>query len=145
MKKIFVIRGPGNTGKTSIIQSVYHQLIDCYPDADITDFQPGAYDVKAIISVNGKKLGIESHGDPNSRLKDSLHEFAQFDCNTILCATRTRGMTVEWVKSYHPPYEIEYFDQRYFDKHKRDQKNAELAQSVFEKVSVELANDDLPF
>jgi hypothetical protein len=44
------------------------------------------------------KVGIESRGDPSSRLFKSLETFDKAGCKVILCATRTKGETVKAVE-----------------------------------------------
>ena len=98
MKKIIALKGKGNSGKTQTIRKVFNEL--CAQDKDTkVEILIDNADVKAIVTIKGIKIGIESQGDPNSRLKDSLNEFSKKDCDIIVCATRTSGMTVEWVKN----------------------------------------------
>jgi len=58
------------------------------------------YDITKIITVNGIKIGIESQGDPNSNLFTSLALFDKEKCDLIICATRTKGNTVNEVMKY---------------------------------------------
>lgn len=98
MKKIIALKGKGNSGKTQTIRKVFNEL--CAQDKDTkVEILIDNADIKAIVTIKGIKIGIESQGDPNSRLKDSLNEFSKKDCDIIVCATRTSGMTVEWVKN----------------------------------------------
>ncbi|MFV1951811.1 MAG: hypothetical protein ACC630_07665, partial [Nitrospinota bacterium] len=68
-------------------------------------------DVRAVVTINGVKIGIESQGDPNSRLFKSLKLFAKLQCHVIVCATRTRGATVKAVESQKSDYEVIWYEQ----------------------------------
>ena len=56
-------------------------------------------------------MGIESQGDPSSRLRQSLSAFVAAKCDIIFCACRTSGMTVGWVNSLSPGYSIHFVTQ----------------------------------
>ena len=46
-----------------------------YPNCIKKDYFPNEYDVKIEMqNIKGFLIGIESQGDPNSRLEDSLNE-----------------------------------------------------------------------
>ena len=105
MKKLIAVRGVAERGKSSSIKMVYQMLKTAYPRAEIRELFVGV-DITVVITVNGVKVGIESQGDPNSRLKESLNLFVKIGCEVIICATRTRGMTVNWVEEKQPPYDI---------------------------------------
>ncbi len=68
-------------------------------------------DFTVILLIKGRKVGIESQGDPNSRLGGSLQLFVKEKCNVIICATRTRGQTVDAVNTLKKQYEIVWFQQ----------------------------------
>jgi hypothetical protein len=55
------------------------------------------------------KVGIESQGDPNSRLFNSLGHFVKIGCKVIVCATRSRGATEEAVNSLAGDFQVEWF------------------------------------
>ncbi len=103
--KIIALYGAANVGKSQTIKKVYDLLISKY-DSEILESRIMEVDICVVIVIDGIKIGIESQGDPNSRLKSSLDHFANIGCKIIICATRMRGMTVDWVKSKYPPYEI---------------------------------------
>jgi len=106
-KTIFAIKGISNTGKTSTIKTVYELLKEKYPTATINTIH-NCSDINIIITIDEISIGIESQGDPNSRLENSLKIFIEHKCKIIICATRTRGMTCEWVNTYSDEYNIEW-------------------------------------
>ena len=107
-KTIIALRGVANQGKTTSIKIAYELLKDAYPKAHIEEFYIGV-DITVIITVNGVKIGIESQGDPNSRLFQSLRHFVGIGCKVIICATRSRGATVEAVNAFAGKYQIKWY------------------------------------
>lgn len=112
MKKIIALRGRSNIGKTSTIREVHGLLIKRYPNASSSYEIQGQGDIRMVLTINEGEIGIESQGDPGGRLKESLELFRQVGCHVIVCATRTRGETVEAVKSLRPDYEVKWLKQR---------------------------------
>jgi len=130
--KIIALEGKGNSGKTATIRCVFEllkQRASSEPEVLKNDG-----DIKAILIINSTKIGIESQGDPKSRLEESLKDFADAKCQIIVCATRTRGMTVDWVNAL-PGYSVEWVKQSYFgDKPDQDKNNEAKAQEIAAKV-----------
>lgn len=97
MEKILIaVSGTAHIGKSSAILAVLNNIENYFPQADVKVIIPGS-DVKALVKINNIVIGIESQGDPNSRLKESLQDFAAQNCDIIVCASRTSGMTVDWI------------------------------------------------
>lgn len=68
-------------------------------------------DITIVITINGKKVGIETQGDPNSRLGASLKHFIEIGCKVIICASRSYGSTVELVNAAADSgYQVKWFE-----------------------------------
>lgn len=115
MKRIIALWGTSNRGKSAIINKVYKKVKTKYPEAIINEIVIGI-DIKVVIEIDNKKVGIESQGDPSSRLPDSIKYFVEIGCDVIICATRTRGMTVDAVNAQKGRYEISWLKQDYIAK-----------------------------
>lgn len=139
MKKnnIIALRCSKDTGKTNTIKLFSQLLQEKHPNTILLDYYPETpHDIKFIFEIGKFKVGIESQGDPNSRLCKSLEEFVQKKCDIIVCATRTRGQTVKFVESYSHSYNIKFIDKhKEFDKNKQDESNHEYARKLLEYVS----------
>ncbi len=95
MKEIIALKGLERSGKTTSIRMAYDMLINRFSSIKIIYVKPYKKDITAVLSINNIVIGIESQGDPNSRLKNSLERFSnEYRCNIILCATRTKGETI---------------------------------------------------
>jgi hypothetical protein len=114
MKKILALYGTANIGKTETIKLVFEKLKNEYKDFEYhSDFEPimlEKRDICVIIIIKGKIIGIESQGDPNSRIFESLPLFKRMNCDIIVCATRTKGATVGEVEKLQDIYQIEWIN-----------------------------------
>lgn len=111
MKKVIALRGIAKVGKSTTINKVYALLRNKYPTAKIEHEKSTRVEITAVLTIDGVKLGIESHGDPGSVLEESLRLFARLGCQLIICATRTRGQTVDAVGRLAPSFEVLWFNQ----------------------------------
>ncbi len=66
-------------------------------------------DLTVVMTIDDLKVGMESQGDPNSRLFNSLDHFVKIGCKVIVCATRSRGATVEAVNSLAGEFLVKWF------------------------------------
>lgn len=96
-KTLIAIWGDAGQGKSSSIREIANRIPALFPGASITYLIDNRVDIKVIVIWGKIKIGIESQGDPNSRLPQSLSEFVAQGCDIIICATRTRGNTVNVV------------------------------------------------
>jgi len=112
MPHLFALQGAGNRGKSDTLIRLFHALQTKYPRANSQALYSGTKDIAVIMhGVNGLVVGIESQGDPNSRLQTSLTAFAAANCDIVFCACRTSGMTVSWVNALSGTYSIHFVAQ----------------------------------
>ncbi|MBQ2291071.1 MAG: hypothetical protein II248_02785 [Paludibacteraceae bacterium] len=131
-KIIITLMGLAQRGKTETITLAFQRLLDKYSrNAIIVDDGKDSGDVKAILFINGAKVGIESQGDPHSRQARSVDEFVSMGCDVILVAGRTRGMTRNSITKYKDTHEIVSYH-KYHTKCKESyhQVNCEIARSL---------------
>ena len=131
-KIIITLMGLAQRGKTETITLAFQHLLDKYPQhAIIIDDGKISGDIKAILFINGAKVGIESQGDPNSRQGRSIDEFVRMGCDVILVAGRTRGMTRKSITNYKDTHKIISYH-KYHTKYKEmyHQVNDEIARSL---------------
>jgi len=107
-KTIIALRGVAKQGKSASIKMAYALLKDAYPNAQVEELYIGV-DIAVVITINGVKVGIESQGDPNSRQFRSLDHFVSIGCKVIICATRSRGDTVDAVNALAGKYKIDWY------------------------------------
>ncbi|NQZ28324.1 MAG: hypothetical protein HRT55_18660 [Colwellia sp.] len=106
MDRILVLCGSANSGKTTTLKQVIRMLEISFSICDIEHRIESEYDERVIFDVNGKKVGIETQGDPSSRLRESIPLFVNLNCDLIVCATRTRGQTVKTVIEHASSHDI---------------------------------------
>lgn len=107
-KTVIANWGHSNQGKSESIRKVAQTILQAFPTAT-TDPASIDYnqDIKVIIKIGIVTIGIESQGDPNSRLFESLEEFASIPCDIVICSTRTSGSTVEVVEDMHKNHDYD--------------------------------------
>ena len=111
MSHVIALQGRASSGKTSTLVQVFKDLQVKYPTATV-QVLGGRSDIKVLLhGVNGKTVGIESQGDPNSRLQQSLSDFLAAKCDIIFCACRTSGMTVDWLNALTPRHNVQFVQQ----------------------------------
>lgn len=132
-KKIFAVRGLSNSGKSTTIRLVYDSLVATYKISE----QQGTIlrkDIYIILSINGVTIGLASKGDPSTELGKRLSALKNAGCQIIICATRTRGETVDAVNNLHP-YEARWFEKvRDSAVLERDESNMAMAKKIVKEV-----------
>lgn len=105
-RTIIAICGRASEGKSETIKKVCEIIVRDYPNAIPSIVPNYSGDIILTIQLGTIKIGLESQGDPNSRMisDDTLNSLAITDtkdtlggCDIIICATRTGGMTVKKV------------------------------------------------
>jgi hypothetical protein len=138
MAEIYVLQGPADCGKSSTIKEIFKILNAKYPKCVKKDYFPNQYDIKIEMQIKSFLVGIESQGDPNSRLGDSLNDFERNGCEIIFCAARTRGMTVQWINSHSQKYHIKFIHQTIVgnNQQQQTQRNHVVAQDIINKAGL---------
>lgn len=141
-KKLLIInKGVEKTGKSTAVKEVIRLLEDVYklqkdlvyPETD--NFEKT--DMAIVFTLNGVNIGIESCGDPSSRLPDTLRAFYERKCEIIFCACRTKGEMKDAIcdmknDGYVLLYAPHYFDEEKFDCTFVKSLNARYARNIVE-------------
>lgn len=95
-------RGCGGIGKSTAIKSVYSLLKSEGYKLELEEWQgwDESGDIKAIFNIDGVKVGIESQGDPDSKMEKTIDSFIEEGCEIIVTACRTKGDTYTKVRDY---------------------------------------------
>lgn len=104
-KLIITNNNDAHTGKTTALRGVYDLMVEKgYEPQNIAGPGMGPnYDVKAIFTINGVKVGIETMGDNTSSdvHQESLDDFLHEGCMIIITASRLRGETRANVRDFY--------------------------------------------
>jgi len=111
LKKAIALRGKEKVGKSQIIRTVEELLRERYPSATVEHEYRTKVELRAVLSINGVKIGIESTGENIKRITESFDLFLSLDCEVLICATRTTGNTVNAVNALIG-FEAVWFEQR---------------------------------
>ena len=91
----------------------------------------------AIFEMNGKKIGVNTQGDPNSYQEEGLKRAVKEDAYIIVCASRTKGTTEECIyKIAKNGYEIIWFSNFFAWQQRQQLLNREGAIVVAPSVTV---------
>jgi hypothetical protein len=102
MKRIIVLKGISNTGKTTKINQISDWIIRKYaiPNTiglDITNFEK---DTIGILKINNLLVGINTAGDDDECIKQ-IDAIAP-NCDILICSCRTQGVTYQHIyKNYN--------------------------------------------
>lgn len=105
-KSVISIYGPSSQGKSETVRETANLLLTAFPNHTLQAINNGA-DITYIVDINGIKIGIESQGDPNSRMFQSLQTFVTQGCDIIICSCRSRGATAWAVEDLHRHHQYE--------------------------------------
>jgi len=99
MKTVLSIWHTSDKGKTETLREFANLLLTTFPSFTpifpLKATVPATGDFRLVVQINGKIIGVESQGDPNTNLQNRLLDLADnFKCEVILCSSRTRGDTV---------------------------------------------------
>jgi hypothetical protein len=111
LSKAIALRGKGRIGKSQTIRTVDELLRNRYSSAIVEHEYRTRVELRAVLNINGVKIGIESTGENIKRINESFDLFLRLGCEVIICATRTTGNTVTAVNSL-PGYEVVWFEQQ---------------------------------
>lgn len=100
MKKIIVVKGKSEVGKTTSIKQIYQWIKTNYIVRNILPNTWTGADIKTIIEADNFRIGICSAGDYGDIVKSYLAEFEKYNCHLIICACRTKGETFHAIQSY---------------------------------------------
>ncbi|MBK7691198.1 MAG: hypothetical protein IPJ31_08800 [Bacteroidetes bacterium] len=88
-KTVFAVWGTAQQGKSDTVKRIAREIDRVYPHTSDPVTIDYAGDIQVIFKTGKFKIGIESQGDPNSRLFESLTKFSNENCDIIVCSTRT--------------------------------------------------------
>lgn len=102
-KTLLAIYGTSDIGKTTSIKNFYLKFISKYSSQVINNnslCDDDSNEMYRIIELqNGVKIGVCSFGDDGTSY-DILDDFAKQDCKVIVCASRTKGASVDSINIF---------------------------------------------
>jgi hypothetical protein len=94
-------------------------------------------DIRVVLTINGIKIGIASQGDPPGQtLAKNLKFFINVKCRVIICATRTKGITVKVVEEIEEKgYKVIWLRQNDIsDVTKQELNNRKMAKTIVNEL-----------
>ena len=88
-----------------------------------------------VLTIEGVLIVILSQGDPGTALADRFDACVTLNAQVIVCATRTRGETVNAVKQLGGEYEVLWIEQAVEPRDaEREVSNLAMAQQLVVEV-----------
>jgi thymidylate kinase len=103
-KTIIAVRGIHDSGKTTSIGLAYKKLEK--EGTVIVAPRESRETRSAVLEIDGVKVGFWSVGDVEELLEEGVDPLIDAGCAVIVCAARSRGGTVEYVKSLESQFKI---------------------------------------
>lgn len=162
MKTLITITGPENSGKTTLMWTVYEKLVAANntqhtiwvangyhelttPHSRVYKPSGELCDFNALININGVKLYISSVGDAIRYIKLTIREVILIDADIVFTAirTRTRSAIIQTEEFYNteikPKYSpIEFISCKYKDPKKISEQNDQLADEIVSAIMKEV-------
>ena len=162
MKTFITILGPENSGKTTLMWTVYEKLVaanntphtiwvanGCHeltaPHSRVYKPSGALGDFKALIDINGVKLYISSVGDAIRYIKITIKVVFSIDADIVFTAirTRTRSKIIQTEEYYNteikPKYSpIEFVSRRYKDSKSISEQNDQLSDEIVSTILKEV-------
>lgn len=97
MKTAIVIQHNAHTGKSATVVAIYNELLRLgailIKDSTEESFKVTRGEVNAIVEYKGKKIGIQSKGDPPELelATGALNSFVEHHCTVIISASRRQN------------------------------------------------------
>ncbi len=111
MKELIVLSGMANVGKSATLNEVFSLLEKKYKDsAAITELRRTRIELRVVVEIDGVRIGIDSRGDRAPQVKDALEMLRRARCSIIVCASHTRGGTIDEVRRFAEVYRYDLFE-----------------------------------
>ncbi len=145
-RTIFALFGIGDSGTTTTISLVYHHFRQqgatvIYGGDYARRRQQGATEIKgAVLEIDGVLVGFASPGDRPDILLPLLEALIERGCIIIVCATHTRGGTVDVVEDFERQgWNVEWIEKA-CPQANHDDGNEKKAKEIIEKVRGAIEN-----
>jgi D-arabinose 5-phosphate isomerase GutQ len=134
MKKVIVVRGISNSGKTTSIKAAL-DLIKSNPSTEVNLLKNGK-DLIVVISINGVIVVIASAGDTEEILEALLEAIKNIKWDVLVCATKSRGRTVSFIKEFAKNYSCIWID-KVWSSEDRQTANEATALEILRHIGVD--------
>ena len=98
MRKIIVVYGDNNTGKTTVIDQAYDKLLELGAECEIPRTE-GPGDFEAVLSYKNMKIAFSSAGDSKAYVNERVDKYKA--CDILITAYNKRFATIGsvWLKN----------------------------------------------
>tara|TARA_R110000744_G_scaffold205072_1_gene323831 strand:- start:184 stop:594 length:411 start_codon:yes stop_codon:yes gene_type:complete len=135
MAILIVVAGIGNSGKTKSIKDFALANLTNLPSLIGVEI---SYAGPFTKNFNQYTIGIRSAGDTRALVLDAIQFFTTNNCDLMVCATKSRGVTVNTINAYiaaNPSLTVHRIQtQWYATAAQRAADNARVAQAIWNHI-----------
>lgn len=97
MKRIIILKGKGDTGKTTKINTIAKWIIDTYEIPNSIDLIVDNLkrDTWGVLEIGNLTIGINTAGDNKAEILKIDNLLKSFEVDILICACRTKGITYQ--------------------------------------------------
>ncbi len=111
MKELIVLTGVANVGKSMTLNRVLELLREKFPSMkEIAVLRRTRIEIRVVVEIDGIRVGIDSRGDRPEHVKDALDVLLRQRCSIIVCASHTRGGTIDEVRQFSEIHRYSLFE-----------------------------------
>ena len=111
MKELIVLTGVANVGKSATLNRVFELLRERFPSMkEIAVLRRTRIEIRVVVEIDGMRVGIDSRGDRPEHVKDALDVLLRQRCSIIVCASHTRGGTIDEVRQFSETHRYSLFE-----------------------------------
>lgn len=100
--RIIAIIGPTSCGKTTTLNLVYQELLKTYTSTNKQQLGGNPNDFSDILTGNRKKVAIFTMGDYSKPLISAILDYANQNCDFLICACNTNRVKPQNLISKYP-------------------------------------------
>ena len=135
MAILIVVAGIGNSGKTKSIKDFALANLTNFPSPTGVEI---SYAGPFTKNFRQYTIGIRSAGDTKALILDAIKFFTKNNCNLMVCATKSRGVTVNTINTFiaaNPSLNVHHIQTRWFATvAQRAADNARVAQAILSHI-----------
>ena len=120
MDRIIVVYGPGSTGKTTVINDIYDNLIKKGATVTKSKKKVGGnpIDFEAVLSFKGKTVAFLSMGDYRTEVDKHVSIYKKYDVFITALNTRFSSISTVWLQNSNIIYKVAKTDANNADNQK---------------------------
>ena len=133
MKRIIAVRGISNSGKTTSIKRAL-DIVKEESSARVVVVIKDGRDVIVVVEIDGI-IVFASAGDLEKMLKELFDRIKDIDWKILVCATKSRGATVDFINNLGSSHSVEWVENKWVNEN-INAANEATAREIVKRLSI---------